>query len=160
MIGTSPNKNIERQIIALQGLKCHLTIIGKLTNEQIELLEENEITYSNKINLSDSEVYDEYYKADLVMFCSLFEGFGMPIVEANKAGTPVLCSDIPVMHEVGKEAAYFVNPFDISSIRQGVLDIMENYELRQDLIVRGIRNSERYEVEKIFPLWEKVYEGL
>lgn len=160
MIGTSPNKNIERQIIALQGLKCHLTIIGKLTNEQIELLEENEISYSNKINLSDSEVYDEYYKADLVMFCSLFEGFGMPIVEANKAGTPVLCSDIPVMHEVGNVAAYFVNPFDISSIRQGVLDIMENYDLRQDLIVRGIRNSERYEIEKIYPLWEKVYEGL
>lgn len=73
-IGTRPNKNLERVIEALEGIKCHLRIIGKLTSEQEKLLSEKKIKYSNGINLTDEEILNEYILCDIVSFPSLYEG--------------------------------------------------------------------------------------
>ena len=102
-----------------------------------------------KINLSDSEMIEEYKKTDVVSFISLFEGFGMPIIEANKVGRPVITSDIPVLREVAGDAAYFVYPNDIESIRNGYIRLLEDADLRLNLVNKGFENAKRFEVNGI-----------
>lgn len=157
IVGTNPNKNVEGQIEALKGLDCVLTIVGRLDRSQEELLKRNGINYINKYDLEDSELYEEYYAADIVLFCSFFEGFGMPLIEANKAGTPVICSDIPVLRETGGDAALYVNPNDREEIRQKIIALSEDNGLRDSLIERGRKNAEKYSIKRIYPLWERLY---
>lgn len=85
-VGTAWNKNLKNTIRALLSISCHICIIGKVEESIIMFLEENKISYSIKVGLSDLELLDEYKNCDLVSFCSLYEGFGMPIVEANAIG--------------------------------------------------------------------------
>ena len=110
MIGTSPNKNVERTIQALQGLDCELTIVGHLTDSQRNLLSACGIRYRQSVNLTDEEIIHAYVCCDIVSFVSLFEGFGMPVIEANKVGRPVITSDIPVIREVAGDSAVFGDP--------------------------------------------------
>jgi len=77
-IGTDSNKNLDRIVQACEGLDVTLDIVGKLSNEQRTLLEENGIRYSNSYNLSDHEIKQKYESCDIVVFASLYEGFGMP----------------------------------------------------------------------------------
>lgn len=160
IIGTNPNKNVEGQIEALKGIDCILTIIGRLNRSQEELLKRNEIKYINRYDLEDGELYEEYYAADIVLFCSFFEGFGMPLIEANKAGTPVICSNIPVLKEIGGDAAIFVNPKDKEEIRKKIIELSKDKELRNSLIENGRKNAENYNINRIYPLWEKLYSSL
>ena len=159
IVGTNPNKNLELQIKALADIDCELVIIGKLSDNQKKLLTELNINYINLQGLSDEELYEEYYKADIVLFCSLFEGFGMPVIEAQQAGCPVICSDIPVLKEVGGDGALYVDPSDEISMRNGVNEVLKNEALRRLLIEKGRENVARYDIERIFPLWTKLYEN-
>ena len=160
IVGTNQNKNIERMIEALEGLNCELVIVGKLSSNQEELLKRMKIKYENKYNLSDEELYEEYYNSNAVLFCSLFEGFGMPVLEANKAGRPIICSNIPVLKEVAGDAALFVDPYDIKSIREGCDQIIQNADLQEKLIKKGIINAEKHNKNSIVKQWEKLYNSL
>ena len=93
-IGTKENKNLNRLILALQGIKCHLIIIGKLTQNQITLLEKNNINYTLKTNLNNDQMVNEYEKCDILSFVSTYEGFGLPIIEAQTCGRVVITSNI------------------------------------------------------------------
>lgn len=160
IVGTNPNKNIERQFEALSGVDCFLTVIGNLSDAQKQMLRELNIEYIEKTGLSDAEVDQEYYDADVLLFCSLFEGFGMPVIEANKAGTPVICSDLPVLREVAGEAALFVNPLDAGAIRNAVKELAADIALRKSLTERGAENAKRFSVDKIAGQWRSLYESL
>lgn len=70
--------------------------------------------------VSDVELRRLYSGAVAVLQVSLYEGFGWPIVEANAAGTPAICADLPVFHEVGGEAATFI-PADIDAVDGGMI---------------------------------------
>ncbi len=70
--------------------------------------------------LTIDEVVDQYHKCDLVSFVSTYEGFGMPIVEANAIGRPVFTATVASMPEVAADAACLVDPFDVQAIRNGV----------------------------------------
>src|SRR5215213_2036085 len=76
-IGITPNKNIPNLIKALGGINCRLRIIGNLTEDLISALENGKIKYENASGLDDSEMRNEFEKADIVSFCSTFEGFGL-----------------------------------------------------------------------------------
>lgn len=159
-IGVKDNKNLNRCFEALKGINCHVTIIGKLKPEQVKALEDNSISYTSKFNLSDEELNAEYYNCDIVSFCSLFEGFGMPALEAHQAGRPVLCSSIPVLKEVAGEAACFVNPLDVNSIRDGYLRLLNDDTYRLSLIEKGKQNVLNYLPSVIKKQWESVYNEL
>lgn len=159
-IGTKDNKNLNRCFEALKGIDCHVTIVGKLKPEQVKSLEDNGISYTNKFNLSDEELNDEYYKCDIVSFCSLFEGFGMPALEANQVGRPVLCSTIPVLKEVAGVAACYADPYNVASIRDGYMRIINDEEYRQQLIEYGKRNVLFYLPSVIKKQWEDVYKNI
>ena len=158
LIGTSPNKNLLRTFEALKEIKCKVNIIGELSADQLASLKENHIQYSNQVGLSDAEIVDAYANSDIISFVSLFEGFGMIVVEANKVGRPIICSGIPVLKEVGGNAALFVNPEDVEDMHRGFERIVREQGLREMLIARGLENAKRFEVKEIIEKWNKLYE--
>lgn len=160
IIGTKQNKNLERTLEALSIFDCRVTIIGKLSKIQSDLIEKLQIDVTNKYNLSDEELRQEYYNCDLVLFCSLFEGFGMPLLEANKAGRPVICSNIPVLKEVGGNAAIYVDPYSVEAIKDGISKLVKDEDLQHSLIDFGLSNSERHEISALMGAWNKVYNSL
>lgn len=160
LIGTSENKNLMRTFESLKDINCHLTIVGKLQKEQSLYLNDNCFNYENKVGLNDEEIVDEYVKSDIVSFISLFEGFGMIVIEANKVGRPVICSDINVLHEVGGNAALYVDPLSVQSMREGFKTIISDENLRSTLVANGYENVKRFDAENIRKQWLAVYEEL
>ena len=159
-IGTGWNKNLERVIQALQGIPCILVIIGKLTEDNLNLLHKLQINYENKIGISDEQMLQEYINRDLVSFPSLFEGFGMPIIEGQAIGRPVVTSRLEPMMEIAGDGASFVDPYDVGSIRQGFLEIIYNKFYREDIVDKGLKNVEQYGVKKITEQYCEVYSTL
>lgn len=156
-IGTRNNKNIERVIAALDGIKCSLKIVGKLNDEQKRLLSVHHILYSLVSDITDAQMVQEYINCDIVSFPSLFEGFGMPIVEANAIGRPVLTSDIEPMKEIADGSALLVDPYNVVSIRNGFQRLIEDTSIRDILIAKGLANAKKYSSENIALQYSEMY---
>ena len=124
-VGTKKNKNIERVAEALRGICCKLVIVGKLTYDQLAVLKKNGIDYESHVGIARSALLELYQNSDILMFCSLYEGFGLPILEAHAIGRPVITSNIYSMPEVAGGAACIVNPYSCEDIRNGVEKIVE-----------------------------------
>ncbi|MCA9083684.1 MAG: glycosyltransferase family 4 protein [Planctomycetaceae bacterium] len=159
-VGTSVNKNLSRLIAALRDLRCTLVIVGKL-NEQIQReLADSGVAFENHVNLTEESLILEYEKSDIVAFASTYEGFGMPIVEAQTVGRPVVTSSISSMPEVAGDGACLVDPFDVQSIRAGFDRIVSDPGYASELIERGFRNAERFDPEAIAAQYLRLYESI
>lgn len=156
-IGTKDNKNLIRTIKALENINCHLRIIGKLTNNQQNALDSSDIEYSNAFNLTEEALIREYKNCDIVNFVSLYEGFGMPIIEAQAIGRCCITSDIEPMLSVGGGGAIYVNPYDIESIRQGYLSIIHSSSIRERILSVGEKNAKKYSAESIANQYLNIY---
>ena len=157
-VGTSEhNKNLSRVAEALRGIPCTLEIIGPLSDRQRQVLESNSINFTQHSGLSDEQVVERYRNCDLVVFASLYEGFGLPIVEANATGRPVVTSNIAPMPEVAGRAACLVDPFDCSSIRAGITRIIEDAGYRDQLISAGFENVKRFRADVIAAQYAELY---
>jgi len=159
-IGTGWNKNLERTIMALRDIPCCLRIIGKIDQKIISLLTEFNIEFSNVFNLTDKEIREEYVNCDIVNFPSVYEGFGMPIIEGQKTGRIVIASKIEPLIEVSGGAVHFVNPSNIESIRNGYLEIISNKKYREKLILSGLENVKKFSVESISFKYIQLYRSL
>ena len=156
-IGTRPNKNLERVAIAISALRCTLHVVGPLTHSQRELLDRLGLDYVAEEGLTDQEILERYQRADLLVLASTYEGFGLPIIEAQAVGRPVVASGIPALREVGGDAAVFVDPHDVDSIRNGIATVLGDEELRARLIREGFRNSSRFSAERTAQAFEQLY---
>ena len=156
-MGTGHNKNLLRLIEAIDGVTCHLSIVGKLSNDHIEALKAHKIDYSNWYDLSDAQLLDRYIECDIVCFISTFEGFGMPIVEANAVERVVITSNISSMPEVAGNAACLVNPYAIDEIRTSIFKIIDNNNYRENLIEEGKINKLRFDGDKIANMYYDLY---
>ena len=156
-VGTAANKNLSRLCAALESINCSLHIIGELTAEQLGSLRRHRIAYRNSVNLGRTSLAQAYASADLVAFPSLFEGFGMPIIEAQAVGRPVVASRLTVLAEVAGQGALFVNPLDIASIRAGLREVIKNATLRNELIAAGFENVRRFSPEVVAAAYSEVY---
>ena len=97
----------------------------------------NSITFSGV----NATVLNELYNAcDLLLFLSLEEGFGYPIVEAMSTGLAPVVSDIEVFHEIGADAVEYVNPLDLDSIVEGVMNALNNRDHLQTLAKERIKH--------------------
>lgn len=159
-IGITPNKNIPNLIKALKGINCRLRIIGNLTPDLVFALEEGKINYENAFGLDDKAMKMEFETADVVVFCSTFEGFGLPIIEAQAMQTPVLTSNLSPLKEVSGSAAYMADPLDAEDIRKGVLKIINDDDFREKIIKQGLENIKRFEPRNITVMYEKMYEEI
>lgn len=159
-IGTKPNKNIPNLAAALEGIPCRLIIIGKLSEPQLVSLEKNGVQFENRTNLTEHEIVNEYGKCDIVAFASTYEGFGMPIIEAQRVGRPVLTSQCSSMPEVAGTGACFVNPQDIASIRAGFKRIIADAAFRDAIVAVGFENARRFEPDVIARQYLKLYQSV
>jgi glycosyltransferase involved in cell wall biosynthesis len=162
-VGTKVVKNLERLITALEGINCHLHIIGMLSDGQKKRLERYQIEFTNEVSLSTFEMKRAYENCDIVSFVSLYEGFGMPIMEANAIGRVVITGNRTSIPEVAKNAALLINPLNMEAIRNGILKLINDDNYRNQLIQNGFENVKRFDVKMItkqyLELYEEVYEN-
>jgi glycosyltransferase involved in cell wall biosynthesis len=156
-VGTMQNKNIERLAAALRGVSCKLRIVGRVSETQRTNLIDNGIEFESICELTDEEMSREYENADIVVFCSTYEGFGLPIIEGQAAGRPIVTSDLSPLIETSGEAACLVDPFDPESIKNGILRVVNDDEFRNRLVRSGFRNAERFDPERIAKKYEDLY---
>lgn len=159
-LGTKKNKNIENTIIGLRHIRCKLLIIGPLSQKQIDLLKECKVEYENYKNLNFSEIKQIYERSDIVSFISLYEGFGMPIIEANRVGRVVLTSQCAAIPEIASKAVLYVDPHDVGDIHNGFQKLITDSNARQNLINLGLENAKRFEINTIVLKYLGIYNQL
>ncbi|MBW4985706.1 glycosyltransferase [Mameliella sp. CS4] len=156
-IGTKANKNLDRLVAAMQGLDARLIVVGRLSGAQQALLDGSGVAYENRVNLSDAEMLEAYRDCTIMTFVSTAEGFGMPIIEAQAIGRPVLTSDLSPMREVAGGAAALVDPTDTGRVRAGLVRLLEDAGHREDLVRRGRENARRFAAGRIAGQYADLY---
>jgi glycosyltransferase involved in cell wall biosynthesis len=159
-VGTAVNKNVRRVATAVAGLSCEFHIVGPLSDRDRRFIEELAIEYRSSERLTNEEIVRAYQDADIVVFASVYEGFGMPIVEAQAIGRAVITSGIPPMCDVAGEGACLVNPLDPASIRTAVLQIVNDRQYREALIQAGYENAKRYSAAVVAREYLGIYQEL
>ena len=157
-IGNSPNKNLERHAHALKGLPCHFHVIGQISEQETRLLKDLKLDFSVSYNLSDEAMQVAYEAADILLFCSTIEGFGMPIVEAQTVGRVVVTSSVSSMPDVAGGGACLGDPLSISDIRQAVDRVLNDNNYRNDLIYKGLQNVRRFNPQTVAQQYVQLYE--
>lgn len=156
-IGVNENKNLVRVIKALSGIKCRLFIIGKLKEEILMELKEYKIDYDNAYNISDSEIVNAYRNCDIVSFPSMYEGFGMPVLEGFATGRIVVTSDIEPINKIAANGAILVNPLDVNSITDGFNLAINNEQERNEKIKKGREITQSYTPKLIASKYQDLY---
>jgi glycosyltransferase involved in cell wall biosynthesis len=98
--------------------------------------------------------------ADALVLPSFAEGFGLPVLEAQAAGTPVACSDLPALHEAGGEAAVFFNPRDASTIASALNALLGDDEKRSLLRKKGRGRARAFSWDAVAEQTAKIYEEI
>lgn len=161
MIGTKENKNHLKMLKAIKDIDCIVDIIGKLPVNEEKYLIDNKICYENSIAISDEDLRRKYYESDIVMFVSTYEGFGVPIIEAQAIGRIVITSNLEPMNTVAGNGAILVDPYDVESIKEAVKNVITDEELRNEIVSKGLANSKKYSAKVIssqyIDLYNKIY---
>jgi len=160
-----PRKNLESLILAFRKLKVpdlQLIIVGSKNN----VFTGNKLT--NLINadkniiftgyVSDRELKSLYRNAALFVYPSLYEGFGLPPLEAMVCGVPVVVSNIASLPEVCGDAVYYVDPYSVESIAEGIYKVLTDEGLMQGLIQKGLERAKLFSWEKAAKEHIKVFE--
>lgn len=162
-----PKKNIERVIAAYAllrkkyGIQEKLVIIGKQPKERLLSLASDLGLSSKDIIFVDAvpERHLPYFysAAKVFVFPSLYEGFGMPILEAMACGCPVVTSNVFACPEIAGDAALLVDPFNVKEIATAILSILEDQDLREELVMRGLRRTKQFTWERAALMHLRVY---
>lgn len=152
-VGVSPRKNIERIMEAYDSIRtdtqAKLVVVGY---PHSEMNSKRGVIYTGHIERLDLVAL--YSGAQALVYPTLYEGFGLPILEAFSCRIPVVTSDRGSMSEVAGSAAILVDPYDTNSIRDGMMDAITN---SKSLIKRGIKRAKRFSWEKVAKETLKVY---
>jgi glycosyltransferase involved in cell wall biosynthesis len=157
VVGTTSNKNLERVAEACRGLPLTLVILGQLNDTLCELLSGHGLHFEKISNLTSQAVVQLYCGCDLVAFVSTYEGFGLPILEAQAVGRPVLTSKLSPMSDVAGGGALKVDPFDVAAIRGGLQRLLTQPDLREDLVQKGFENVKKYSATAIAEQYAALY---
>ena len=134
---------------------------GKFNKQELENFSSLNITEQIKqYNLDDDTLANFYQNAQLFVFPSLYEGFGIPILEAFACNCPLVCSDTSSLSEIASDAAYYFNPYSEESIKNAILKILENHNIQEELKKQGILRLKQFSWEKTAIETNKVYESI
>jgi glycosyltransferase involved in cell wall biosynthesis len=163
-----PRKNLTRIIEAFNQYKrqsgdyVHLLVAGSRNywtsdtkKAYMESPFKNEIIFCDR--LTENELPLVLGSGLALVYTSLFEGFGIPILEAMRCGLPVITSDITSMPEVGGEAVLYANPFSADSIATAMMKISYDKSLQKELIRRGFERKDVFSWERTASLlWNSI----
>jgi len=164
-VGTlEPRKNLVRLISAYHKLPntCPLVIVGKRGWRYQEIFDKaEELRLKDKIIFLDYVPTEDlpylYNSAACFVYPSLYEGFGLPVLEAMACGAPVITSNVSSLPEAAGEAAILVDPYNVDEIAMALNKILTNENLRQDLREKGLKQAQKFfwrktaqEILKIF----------
>lgn len=160
--GFDVRKNVERLILAYQAAlpsfsrPCQLVIAGslglvghplypdpRLLIQRLGL--DGKVIVTGKI--SEEEKPNLYSAASAFIFPSLYEGFGMPVLEAMACGAPVITSNLSSLPEVAGDAAILVDPTSANAMADAMVKLMNDPALREDLKSRGLRRASQFSWE-------------
>lgn len=152
-----PHKNIKGLLFAYKKyqdrIKLPLIIAGgtgKWFDIVKKTIDDNKIHNVTILqNLKDEKLKEYYTNAELFVYPSLYEGFGLPPVEAASLGSVTVSSDRASLKEVLDDAALYFNPYDIDDIGMKIIKCLQDVELRKKLIINGKKLFSRYSSKKI-----------
>jgi len=119
----------------------------------------NWINYTVYNKLTDQQVYERYCACDLLFNASFYEGFGMPIIEVQAVGRPVITSNFGAMKEVGAGSAILVDPNRPDEIRMAI-ESLQNKNTYNDIVAKGRANAAKYDYRKIADQYFELYQQL
>jgi glycosyltransferase involved in cell wall biosynthesis len=163
-VGSVPRKNIDKIIQGFAGSNAkedHLLVLG--SNQDIEKYKNlaDSLGVGSRIRilteLTDEDIVALYSSCHCFVFPSLYEGFGLPILEAFQCGAPVITSNISSCPEVAGDAAILVNPNQSSEITEAIDQVCSNNNLRQTLIEKGFERSKLFNWNKYATEIQRVY---
>jgi glycosyltransferase involved in cell wall biosynthesis len=149
--GITPNKNLARLLQAYararsrHGISQRLVVVGRLP-ASARLEDAADVVTTGY--LDESELARWLGSADALVFPSLYEGFGLPVLEAMAAGVPVICSGVTAVPEVAGDAAIYFDPRDIEDMAAKIARVACDEVLRDDLAARGRVRAASYSWER------------
>ncbi len=163
-----PHKNLVRLIEAFDGLRrdgfddLKLLIIGDEISRWPAL---RRAVHRYKLHKhvrflgfqSDETLASLYRLAAVFVFPSLYEGFGLPPLEAMASGTPVVTSNVSSLPEVAGDAALLVDPYDVDEIKNGIKRVLTDPVLREDLRRRGLQRAREFSWERSVARTREIY---
>jgi glycosyltransferase involved in cell wall biosynthesis len=175
--GIHERKNIVKLVHAFAGLVNHRGYSGKLLitgnvsgapyqrkMKKIcdasvrETSMENRIVFTGYV--SEQELDSLFRMAGLLIYPSLYEGFGIPILEAMKMGLPVITSNITAMPEVAGGAAYLVDPNSIEDMTSAMSEVLQNRILREEMIEKGLELVHPYTWKNVSERYLELYQEI
>lgn len=161
-------KNFERFITSIsQILKDNKNLFvicaggGKFSTQELENFSNlNIINQVRQYNLDDDILANLYKNAELFVFSSLYEGFGIPILEAFACGCPLVCSNTSSLPEVAGDAACYFDPYREDSIRDTVEEVLNSKELQEELRQKGRKRLEKFSWKQTALETKEVYERI
>ncbi len=152
-----PRKNLIGLLSAYNNLSDEIKQEYKLViagfkgwenKEIMQIIEKNKdfITYLGYI--SDEELAVVYNKASCFVYPSFYEGFGLPPLEAMACGTPVVCSNVSSLPEVGGEAVVYCDPYSVEDIKNKIESVLLDENLQKELSLKGLEQAKKFTWEK------------
>lgn len=164
MGGNHPRKNMLRAIRAFLSLNnpdYQLVITGNAILEFSEnikqAIEQNKIIFTGYV--SDDDLVALYNKAYMFVYPSLFEGFGLPILEAMSCGVPVITSNVTSMPEVAGDAAILVNPYEEKEIESAMSKLINDSSLIDEYRKKGLERCNKFTIEQMAKRHVEVYQS-
>lgn len=152
-----PRKNLKNLLSAYAKLdrnfrdEYHLILVGAPGWNNQDIVDEIK-SLSQWVNytgyVSDDELAELYAHASLFIYPSIYEGFGIPPLEAMACGTPVIVSNASTLPEVCADAAYYIDPLDVKSITQGMVKVLGDAALQKELTAQGLIRAKEFHWEK------------
>ncbi len=158
-----PHKNLEMLVKAFENVnkedKYQLVLVGNIDKfyERVKKkINSSDILFTGYV--SESELKGLYQKALIYIFPSLYEGFGLPPLEAQAHGLPVISSNESCLPEVLEDSVIYFDPRNEIDIIKKINLILNDQNLRGELVIKGRENIKRFSWEKMISETEEIYE--